>query len=233
MAWVSVRDAKNLHRVMQVHSGGFDAHQVVLDEDGNLYVANGGILRTEDGRKVELDRMRPNLANVDPESSEIIGQWRLQDQRLSMRHLAWSQQRDGERLLGVALQSEHDDANRRRDAPVLAVLRGGKLTLPSLDTQASGYVGDISPGPAGGFMLSGQKAARGLWWHPRTPSLMTRIAELTEVCALAHTVVDGGPAAIISAAKGIALWHPTQPPLMLPWPKPMVPDNHWVLLRDG
>lgn len=232
-SWLSVRDARNLHRVNQLPTAGFDAHHAVLDAEGNLYIAHGGILRAEDGRKIELERMRPSLVQLDPDNSEIINQWRLQDQRLSMRHLAWSRQPDGQLLLGIGLQAEHDEATRRRDAPALALLRSNELTLPTPDAQASGYVGDISAGPAGGFVLSGQRTARGLWWHPRAARSLTKVAELTEVCALANAPVDGGTATLIGSARGVALWHPTQPPRMLPWPKPMLPDNHWVLLGKG
>ncbi|NRF70979.1 DUF1513 domain-containing protein [Aquincola sp. S2] len=230
MSWVSVRDVRNLHRIHQFLSAGFDAHQCLLDDDGNVFIANGGILRAEDGRKIDLDRMRPSLAHIDPDSTEVLGQWRLQDQRLSIRHLAWSQQADGKRVLGVGLQAEHDDPSRRREAPVLALWRGAELSMPSADAQAAGYVGDIALGPMGGFILSGQKAARGLWWHPRAARTMTKVAELIEACALASLPLDGVPAVLIGSARGIAFWHPTRKPRMLAWPKPMLPDNHWALL---
>jgi hypothetical protein len=233
MSWVSVRDIRNLHRVNQLPSAGFDAHHVVLDDEGRLLIANGGIRYAEEGRKTEFDSMRPSLALVDPETCEVITQWRLKDQRLSIRHLAWSQQQDGKRILGVGLQAKHDDPVRQRHAPTLAVLRGNELILPTPDAQATGYVGDIAPGPNGGFVLSGQTSARGLWWQPGAARSMAKVAELTEACALAPTTVDGTQAAIIGSAKGIALWSPTHLLRVLPWPKPMLPDNHMVLLRNA
>lgn len=231
MAWLGVRDARTLQRVEQLPSAGFDAHHMLFDDEGRLYVANGGLLRAEDGRRIEPERMRPSLAHIDPQTREVIGQWRLPDPRLSLRHLAWSTQADGTRLLGIGLQAEHDEAHRRREAPTLALLRNGELVLPTPDAQAAGYVGDIAPGPAGGFVLAGQKAARGLWWHPQAPRTLTRMAELTELCALAPAPLDGGSALLMASARGVALWHPRQPARMLPWPRPMLPDNHWVLLK--
>lgn len=229
-SWVSVRDARSLERVGQFSSAGVDAHHGVLDDEGRLFIANGGLLRTADGRKIELDRMRPSLARIDPGTGEVLAQWRLADPRLSLRHLAWSRQADGPALLGVGLQAEHDEPSRVRDAPVLALCDGRDLTLPTHDAQAAGYVGDIAAGPGGGFVLSGQKAARGLWWHPRAPGALTKVAELTEVCALAGVRTDAGTATLIGSARGIALWHPTQPARMLRWPHAMLPDNHWALL---
>jgi uncharacterized protein len=231
MAWVSVRDARNLHRVMQFLTAGFDAHHVVLDPEGKLLIANGGILRDQEGAKIAPDRMRPSLAHVDPETTEIIGQWRLQDQRLSIRHLAWSRQPDGKSLLGVGLQAEHDDAHSRRQAPALAILRDGRLILPTPDSQTSGFVGDIAAAPSGGFLLSGEKSARGLWWNPRSARTMTKVVELEDACALAVVSDDAGPGAVIGSAKGVALWRPSQPVATLPWPTAMRPDNHWVVLR--
>jgi len=252
-SWISVRDPRTLHRVNHFTSAGFDAHQCLGDAQGNLVVAHGGILRADDGRKINLERMTPSLSQIDPESGEIIGQWRLPDRRLSIRHLAWSRPPEGslpdgkhpdnnlsgarhavgKPLLGIGLQAEHDEASRRRDAPALALWRGGDLMLPTADAQAAGYVGDIAAGPAGGFVLSAQKAGRGLWWQPRAAQTLTKVAELTDVCALAPWPTRSGTGVLIGSARGVALWHPAQQPRMLPWPAPMLPDNHWVLLSRG
>jgi uncharacterized protein len=233
-AWVSVRDAQRLQRVQQFPSAGFDAHQCLLDDDGNVFIANGGLLRAEDGRKIEAERMSPSLAHIDPDSGEVLGQWRLPDARLSLRHLAWAlpetRAGDAKPLIGIGLQAEHDDAARRREAPALALFDGKALSVPTRDAQAYGYVGDIAAGPSGGFVLSGQKAARGLWWRPQAPAALATIAELTELCALTTLPDTAGGGVLIGSARGIAWWHPARPARMLPWPKPMLPDNHWEML---
>ena len=103
--------------------------------------------------------------------------------------------------------------------------------MPCADASAAGYAGDIAAGPGGGFVISAQKQGRGLWWHPDQPERLTLVAQLTEPCALLS--LDGAAGVALSAARGVALWHARLPPRMLPWPVPLVPDNHWVPLAAG
>ncbi|MBI5722171.1 MAG: DUF1513 domain-containing protein [Burkholderiales bacterium] len=243
--WISVRDARTLSRVAQFVAGGRDPHQLLRARDGSLLVAIGGIVRDREGHKIEAGRMAPSLARLAPAQGIVLGQWQLDDPRLSIRHLAWA--RAGARpagdevsgdlsddigdapLLGLALQAEHEQEDRRRNAPALAVWDGESLHIATADAGAAGYAGDIAAGPGGGFVISAQKARRGLWWHPSRPERLTPVAELTEPCALA--TVDGGAGVLISAGRGAARWHAREAPAMLPWPVALAPDNHWVVLR--
>jgi hypothetical protein len=228
--WLSVRDARTLRRVDQWPTHGMDPHQCLVDGHGALLVANGGIPRNAQGRKRELERMAPSLVRLDGRGGGLLGQWRLSDPRLSIRHLAWSLDDEDAPLLGVALQAEHDEPAQRREAPLLAVWDGQALKIPSNAAAGAGYAGDIAPAVGGGFVLSGQKAGRGLLWHPGAPATLTTVAELREICALA-TWSDGDlPGVLIAGARGIACWHPRLAPRMLPWPQDMAPDNHWLLL---
>ena len=225
--WIGVRDARSLRRVAQFGSGGVDPHQLLRARDGALVVANGGILRDAAGRGVELARMDPTLALVAPEAGRLLGQWRLADPRLGLRHVAWSD--GGERtLLGIGLQAEHERADARRDAPALALWDGRSLTLPCADASAAGYVGDITSAPGGGFVLSAQKAGRSLWWSPAAPERLTRVADLAEPCALTREPDSG--AVLIGAGRGIARWRADAGGQMLRWPLPMAQDHHAVLL---
>lgn len=224
--WVSVRDARTLARVAEFPSAGIDPHQLLRAADGALMVANGGIRRDGAGRKIDLDRMAPSLARLDPIKGDLLGLWRLDDPRSSLRHLAWA---DGESpLLGVALQAEHDTPEARRAAPTLAVWDGQSLRLASTDARGGGYAGDVAAGPGGGFVISAQKVGRGLWWQPGTPERLALVAELTEPCALARWPGEAG--VLIGAARGIARWHARLEARMLAWPVPLAQDNHWVVL---
>jgi uncharacterized protein len=224
--WLSVRDARTLQRVAQCRSGGIDPHDLRLAADGSLLVANGGIVRDAAGRKIDSAPMEPSLARIAPANGSLLGRWTVPDPQLSIRHLAWS--RGPTALLGLALQAEHAQADERASAPVLAVWDGQALTLPCRDDSAAGYAGDIATGPAGGFVISAQRQGQALWWHPGEPRSFTRIAQLTEPCALLPSADGAGVE--ISAARGLARWHLEEPPRMLPWPVPMAPDNHWVRL---
>lgn len=230
LGWVSVRDSRTLTRVAQFETGGHDPHDLLLGADGSLLVANGGIVRDALARKINPERIDPALVQLYPGSGRLLGRWQLDDRRLSLRHMAWSQ--GDAPLLGIGLQAEHDQAERRAEAPVLALWDGQALTLANRDARGAGYAGDISSGPGGGFVLSAQKAGLGLWWHPGAPHHLTVVARVTEPCALLPWRSERGVSGVsISAARGVARWHARLAPRMLPWPVPLAPDNHWVALN--
>jgi hypothetical protein len=228
--WLSVREHATLRKVDEWRSGGVDPHEMLLDDAGQLLVVNGGILRSPDGRKRDLDSMDSALVRLDTRSGRELGRWQLTDRRLSLRHVAWNAPQPGtRRLLGIALQAEHDEPARRAQAPVLAVWDGERLAVPTQAADATGYAGDISAAPGGGFVLSGQKANRAVLWQPDAPAALTRVAELTDPCALAAWGAHDG-AVLVAGARGVGRWHPKQPGAMLPWPQPMALDNHWVVM---
>ena len=233
--WVSVRERRTLQKVAQWPSHGIDPHQGLIDPSGALVLVNGGIPRTSDGSKRDLHLMAPSLVRLNAHTGALLGQWRLPDPRLSLRHIAWSTSPDSPPLLGVALQAEHDDPLARSNSPVLAVWDGSGLQIPTRSALASGYAGDIAPGPGGGFILSGQKANRGVLWHPDAPGELRAVAELRELCALAAwgqpgPAQEAGNGVLIGSPRGVARWHPSAPAAMLAWPQDMTPDNHWVAL---
>jgi hypothetical protein len=230
--WVGVRDPASLRKLDEWRTGGKDPHQLLLDPDGHPVVANGGVVRTPEDRKRDLDRMDSSLVRLDARSGAIRGQWRLDDRRLSLRHMAWSDvDGSGRPLLGIALQGEHDDPSRRVEAPVLAVFDGERLAVPSRAADGAGYAGDVAPA-LGGFVVSSQQAQRVMWWRHDRPSELTLVARLKEACALAASPAEPG-GVLISAARGIGRWHPAIPAAMLAWPEPMALDNHWVALAPA
>ena len=232
---ISVRDARSLVRVAEFATAGRDPHQLLRAADGSLLVANGGIVRDREGRKIDGPLMAPSLVRIAPPAGQVIGQWRLDDPRLSIRHLAWARPRpategpEAPPLLGLALQAEHEREEQRRAAPTLALWDGESLRYATTDAGAAGYAGDIAAAPDGGFVISAQKARRGLWWQPARPERLALVAELTEPCGLA--AAPGG--VLISAGRGAARWHESAAPAMLPWPVALAPDNHWVVLRGA
>ena len=138
---------------------------------------------------------------------------------------------EGQPLLGIGLQAEHDDPARRSEAPVLALWDGAKLSIPTHATDADGYAGDICSAPLGGFLLSSNRTNSALWWRPDQPGRLWLVARLTEAYALgSHVAGDSPDGVLISSARGAALWHPARAPSLLPWPAAMVMENHWLAL---
>lgn len=103
----------------------------------------------------------PALVLLDRQTGEKLGEWSLRDKRLAPHHIAWNRPlADGPTLLGIGLQAEHDDPDRRRDAPLLAVWDGKELTTPT-HMVADGYVGDVAAGP-NGVLYDRERAERAI-----------------------------------------------------------------------
>jgi hypothetical protein len=218
---VGVRDLVSLDKLAEWPTGGMDPHELLLDADGSLLVANGGIpTLPETGRlKIGLERMDASLARLDTRTGAVQGQWRLADPRLSLRHLAWGGT-GGQRVLGIALQAEHADAAQRQGAPLLALFDGRALRAVGAPQPLGGYGGDIAWTP-GGFAVS----------CPRVDGLARYAGDggwrgftaLREACALA----EQGPRLWAGGlGQALQLGSPAQrrrvPDLRL--------DNHWLAL---
>lgn len=227
---IGVRDARTLRKLDEWSTHGIEPHQLLLDSQGHLVVANGGIHRGPGDRKIDLDHMDASLVRLHGTSGALLGQWRLPDARLSIRHMAWSAA-TGVRapLLGLALQAEHADPALRKQAPTLAVWDGEQLTVPTHHAGAIGYAGDIAPAADGGFVITSHNVGRALLWRPQQPAELTVVAQLQQAYALTAWHDARAPGGVlIAAARGIGRWHPTRAPALLPWPQPMALDNHWV-----
>ncbi|MGC3985539.1 MAG: DUF1513 domain-containing protein [Pseudorhodoferax sp.] len=218
---VGVRDAATLEKQEEWPTRGMDPHELLLDADGSLLVANGGIpTLPETGRlKIGLERMDASLVRLDTQGGALLGQWRLSDPRLSMRHIAWGGA-DG-RLLGIALQAEHSDPAAKLAAPLLGLFDGKALRTAAAPQSLGGYGGDIAWAD-GGFAVSTPKADGFARWG--ADGRWQGFTALAEACALAaepgRLWAGGREAALVAEAASIAM-RPV-PALRL--------DNHWLRL---
>lgn len=163
---VGVRDARSLEKTGEWPSHGMDPHQLLaLPQSvgtlpaGTLMVANGGIpTLPETGRsKRALGRMDASLVALHPDTGALLGQWRLDDPYLSIRHLAFDHTAG---VLGIALQAEHPRPDDKAAAPVLAVWDGASLRAANGQPAMAGYGGDICSPPGGGFAVSCPRVGR-------------------------------------------------------------------------
>ena len=220
---IGVRDAATLDKEAEWPTQGMDPHELLLDADGSLLVANGGIpTLPETGRlKIGLERMDASLVRLDTASGALRGQWRLTDPRLSLRHLAWGGH-DG-RMLGIALQAEHDAPAAKQAAPLLALFDGRSLRTAGAPLPLVGYGGDIA-WAQDGFAVSCPKAngfarygADG-HWQGFTP--------LAEACALA-----GDASGLWAGGLRLALHAGAHDAAAVPSRVAGVRlDNHWLRL---
>jgi hypothetical protein len=138
--FIGVYDAASLKCRGRYATSGVGPHALVSEPDGSLLVANGGVLtRTQTGRtKLNLDGIDASLVRLDA-VGRMLGQWRLSEPDLSIRHLARS--RDG--TIGVALQLERPTPDQR--APVFAWFDGQELRCgENPEIALGGYGGDAA-----------------------------------------------------------------------------------------
>lgn len=232
---VGVRDRRTLAKIAEWDTHGLDPHQLLLDGQGHLFVANGGIPRTLQDRKFDIHRMDASLVRIDTSNGQLRGKWKVDDSRLSLRHMAWSRPpQDPDALLGIAMQAEHDLEADRRHAPILAVFDGRGLSIPTRENDGIGYAGDIGPALQDGFALTSHQADVANLWHPGMPEKMRPIVQLKAPYAITgwHGPQDGG-GVLIATAYGLGRWHPSATPNLLAWPAPMALDNHWILIQEA
>ncbi|MBP7564507.1 MAG: DUF1513 domain-containing protein [Burkholderiaceae bacterium] len=242
---IGVRDSTSLEKLAEWPTHGMDPHELLLDADGSLLVANGGIpALPETGRlKIHLDRMDASVVRLRTagrgaaaRAGELLGQWRLPDRRLSLRHMAWGHDEQGRPLLGVALQAEHADAQARIAAPVLAVFDGQELRTVNTPHALAGYGGDIAFAN-GCFAVSCPRANRVSLFEARAGGGTRWSADvsLPEACALLVDQAGTAGASLwaggredsvtlgsVGARSVAALPRIGGAPLRL--------DNHWVVL---
>lgn len=226
--WVSVRDVRTLRSVSEFRTGGSEPHQLLLDSSGALLVANGGVLRDANDRKVDIHRMDSSLVHLQPHTRERLGQWRLGDRRLGLRHMAWGHAVQGHSpLLGIALQNEHDDPEQRRNSPLLAVWDGSDLRVPAAQATGAGYAGDIAAAQDGGFVLSSQRAGKVFRWTPQRPETLEPLLVLKEAGALTSMdgEVEGADVLVAGALTALGVGRREE---LLAWPDGLQVDNHWV-----
>lgn len=233
---VVVRDADRLEPLQEWPTQGIDAHELLwdhrtlADDMPTLIVANGGVpTAPETGRvKRALDTMDSSIVRLHGQTGDLLGQWRLQDRRLSLRHMAWSAPGA---VLGIALQAEHGDQTERQAAPVLALFDGSTLrpadAVPAGSSAPSGglrgYGGSIAATPEG-WAVSCPRAQGIALFGPRGD--WQRLVPLREGCALAvHGTAlwaAGQDDSLEDARSARARTHPHAPAL-----SGARIDNHW------
>ena len=231
---VGVRDARSLAKHEEWPTFGIDPHELIWDATNpahpTLLVANGGVpTRPETGRaKLDLARMDSSLVRLNAGTGALLGQWRLPDRRLSLRHLAWQDSSGGKHppLLGIALQAEHEADAQKNQAPVLALFDGSALKLFEAAASLAGYGGAICALKDGWAV--GCPRAHGLALFS-TDGAWRELVALSHACAVA--ALDKGCWAggqndalwVAGGSSAARLTHRMNPSAVRL-------DNHWVCL---
>ncbi|WP_210542704.1 DUF1513 domain-containing protein [Rhodoferax sp. PAMC 29310] len=229
---LGVRDSRSLEKTDEWATHGMDPHALMVLPQalgripaGSLMVANGGISALpETGRaKHDLGRMDASLVALNPQTGAVLGQWRLVDSYLSIRHFAWDAV---SKRVGIALQSENPDGAQRQSAPVLAVWDGEQL-LPSVGQPVlQGYGGDICARPGGGFVVSCPRAnALALFTPASAWSVNLPHRDTCALVAQGDQWWASGPDGILSVAPH----HDNEVALAAAPEERLQFDNHWQI----
>jgi len=128
---IVVRDADNYQELARYSSGGIGPHEIALMPDGDtLVIANGGIKTHPDfpRRKLNIDSMVPNLSYLSLKTGAILDSYQLENNKLSIRHLAVSQ--SGKVVAGLQYQGV------KTDLVPLAFAHAGEASLSILQADA-------------------------------------------------------------------------------------------------
>ncbi|MCX7206387.1 MAG: DUF1513 domain-containing protein [Proteobacteria bacterium] len=133
---------QSLQRLGELASHGIGPHELLFIDSQTLAIANGGILTLpKSGRdKLNLATMQPSVVLLDWPSGQKKSEHILPETTLSLRHLALSS--DG--ALGIAIQAESPNGDSVDDAPLLAILRNGQLSLAETVPGLGGYAASIA-----------------------------------------------------------------------------------------
>ena len=158
------RDPHSLKKRREYASGGIGPHAMLVEPEGTLLVANGGLLiLPETGRrKLNRDHMVSNLARLDARTGRVVDSWQVDDAFLSLRHIA----RAPDGRIAIASQAEHADEAARRAAPLVSLLgpQGLQPLTPPPGPLLEGYAGDIAHVEGRGFVASATRAGQLAWW---------------------------------------------------------------------
>lgn len=158
------RDPLSLSKRREYASGGLGPHAMMVEPEGTLLVANGGLLILPETGRRKLNRahMDSNLARLDGQTGRVLDTWRVDDPFLSLRHIA----RAPNGAIAIATQAEHADDAARRAAPLIALLepQGLRTIAAPVGMLLEGYAGDIAHLPGRGFMVSATRADQLAWW---------------------------------------------------------------------
>jgi hypothetical protein len=161
---IAERDPMSLQKRREYPSGGMGPHAMLVEPEGTLLVANGGLLLLpETGRKkLNRETMDSNIARLDAATGRVLDTWRVADRFMSLRHIA----RAPDGTIAIASQAEHLDDAARRAAPLVSLLTADGLTplVPPSGVLLEGYAGDIAHVAGRGFLASATRAGQLAWW---------------------------------------------------------------------
>ena len=184
---IGIRDVETLKVIGEFPSYGIGPHDIhLMPDQKTLVVANGGVQTHPDfgRRQLNLKTMQSSLVYLDSQSGKKLGEYRMDDSLLSMRHLTVTAQGD----VGVAAQFKGDIY--RQKPQTLAAWQHYDGPLNALEIAGAdlehcrGYMADLAYDPQRQLLaVTSPRGNRVTFWDVKTRRYLYSI-EVPEVSAI-------------------------------------------------
>ena len=140
---ITVRETDSFKLVREISSGGIGPHEIqTIPKQSVIAVANGGLIKDQEGNSINTDTMQSNVTLIDYLSDKIISTHHAENPQSSLRHIDISE--DG--IIAVAMQQQ--DYNSESITPLTRLIKkdGSSTSLNApkdLVKKLNGYVGSV------------------------------------------------------------------------------------------
>lgn len=203
---IGIRDVKTLKVIGEFPSYGIGPHDIhLMPDQKTLVVANGGVQTHPDfgRRQLNLKTMQSSLVYLGSQSGKKLGEYRIDDKLLSLRHLTVTAQGD----VGVAAQFKGDIYRYKPHTLVAWQNYAGPLEalkIADVDLEwCRGYMADLAFDPK--LQLLAVTSPRGnivTFWDVKTQRYLYSV-NVPEVSAIQY--LSEQQRFLVSSATGLLL----------------------------
>jgi len=142
---ITVRETQTFSVIQELPSGGVGPHEIlVIPNTQKLAIANGGLIKDEQGQLVNGQTMNSNVSILNLVTGKIEQQYKVPESKASLRHLDVSS--DG--IIAVGIQVQRDFMASTDLTPLAALILPGQgliqLTAPaSILLKLKDYMGSV------------------------------------------------------------------------------------------
>jgi hypothetical protein len=140
---ITVRETESFNVIAELPSGGLGPHEIrILPNQNVLAIANGGLIKDDKGKVINVDTMDSNIALLDFTSGKVISTHKTTNPKASLRHIDISD--DG--IIAAAMQVQNYNPESSDPLTSLISVDGSSILLNAPQTllkKMQGYVGSV------------------------------------------------------------------------------------------
>jgi hypothetical protein len=140
---ITVRETESFNVIAEWPSGGLGPHEIrMLPKQNIIAIANGGLIKDDKGKVINVDTMNSNIALLDTTTGKIISTHKTFNPKASLRHIDVSD--DG--IIAAAMQIQDYSPESSHPLASLISVDGSSILLNAplaLLKKMQGYVGSV------------------------------------------------------------------------------------------